>query len=95
MSKRKAMIDLSERLFKVQKSRDVPEVSHRREKRRRPCEIHYPSVKQRIRSPSPILMTDIEQPYLCSLHDNDRDVCLIYDCSGGRSFTENLYNYIN
>lgn len=94
MSKRKATIDLSEQSFKVQKFlNETPTYIsfsfHRHgEKRPRPYEIHYPSVKQCIEISGPII-------YHCSLHDSDRDVCLIYDCSGGRSFIESSYNYIN
>lgn len=101
MSKRKTTIDLSSRSFKVQKSRGESLVitTHRQgEKRRRHCEIHYPSVKQCIRPLTPVMMVDIEpfpQVYLCSIHDDDRDVCLIYDCSGGERSTDTLYNYIN
>ena len=87
MSKRKATIDLSDQLLKVQKSQGVIEVPRQGEKRRRDRETHHPSVKQRIRSPTPV--------YCCSIHDDDRDVCPIYDCSGGRSSTKSLYNYIN
>ena len=94
MSKRKATIDLSEQSFKVQKYlNETPTIvslnGYRQGKKRpRHYEIHYPSVKQCIRSSGPII-------YHCSLHDSDRDVCLIYDCSGGRSLIESSYNYIN
>lgn len=38
----------------------------------------------------------IEQSYKCSIHDDDKSICLIYDCSGGKLIdAKSLYNYIN
>jgi len=90
MSKRKATIDISsDRSSKIQKILYV--VGRVEKKRKRVCdnsnENSYPSTRQCIR----------ESPYLCSLHDNDCDVCSIYNCSGGgkQTLNENVYNYIN
>jgi hypothetical protein len=35
--------------------------------------------------------------YSCSLHDNDKEICNIYNCNGinNINFTENNINYIN
>ena len=83
MPKRKAINDISERSLKVQKS-----IHRKGEKRKISCEIYYiSSVKQRLRSPSPV--------YICSRHEDDKAICIIYDCSGGKSDIKSSYNYIN
>lgn len=34
--------------------------------------------------------------YVCSIHENDRDVCMIYDCCGGNHHVrnENIKEYL-
>lgn len=31
--------------------------------------------------------------YVCVIHDNDRDICSIYDCSGSNVVDDNGYTY--
>lgn len=41
------------------------------------------------------LMSDINETYNCSLHDNDVSICSIYGCSGGEIVKLKTYNYIS
>lgn len=33
--------------------------------------------------------------YVCCIHDNDRDVCSVYECNGVQNIEPNNQNYIN